>query len=267
MNTLSRVEKYQRRNRKRKGGRIFFRIVLAVFYIAVFYFLVNYVRVPSEYAIRVGLEVGLFFLSIIFLDLYLQAFTVISTKPVHKFEGKHLRANPVLITCWVLSLCYHLGLGLLSSMWIQKIFYYAGLLFTLAVLLITLAHFLSYFAYVKMERKWAVEEIYASDQRNAYEMIRDSQSMYYWIQDVMKHNEEVRQMMLWNKFDRTMEEHMYDLQPYFQRTIFTNKDLERISAIRVWLENMRRVIEEHPNYQPAKLRTSEELPLRKRGKS
>ncbi|WCK55683.1 hypothetical protein PP175_07000 [Aneurinibacillus sp. Ricciae_BoGa-3] len=266
VNTLSRVDKYRKRKDKRKDGRIYFRIALAIFYIAIFYILVDYIKVPSEYSIRVGLEVGLFFISIIFLDLYLQAFTVISTKPVKKFEGKALRANPLLITCWVISLVYHMGLGLLSSMQIPLPYYFSGLVFSIGLLIVTLGHFFSYFAHVKLERKWAVEEIYATDQRNAYEMIRDCQSSYYWIQEAIKHNDEVAQMMKWNNFDRTMEEHMYDLQPYFQRTIFTNKDLERIRSIGVWFDNMRRVIQEHPNYRPVKTRTAEEIPLRKRRK-
>jgi hypothetical protein len=264
LETLSRTEKYRRRKQEAKGGRIAFRIALIVVYILLFYVLVYFVKVPVNYAMRVGLEVGLLFISVILLDAYLQAFTTISAKQVQKAEGQAIRANPFIISLWVLSLCYHLSIGLLSSIWLPDWVYYGGFLFTIGLLFATLVHFLAYFAYNKKERKWLEEEMYASDQRRAYEMIRDNQSQYYWIRDVMERNDEVRQMMKWNRFDYNLEEHLYDLQPYFQRTIFTNKDLEKIAAIQAWLDNMRRIIEEHPNYQNVKKQTGDNLSLRRR---
>jgi hypothetical protein len=257
---LSRVDKYRQRKEKRKGGRVLIWTTFSLLYIVIFYILIFLIKVPADYTKRIGLEVGLFFLSVIFLDAYLQSFTTISIRPLQKMEARLTRPNPIIIGCWVISLCYHLSAGLLSSMYLPDGVYYAGFIFTLALFVMTIIHFLAYFAYNKKERQWMIEERYASDQRRAYEMIRDNQSEYYWIRDVMKNNEEVRQMMKWNNFDRNLEEKMYELQPYFQRTIFTNKDLDKIAGIRAWLDNMRRIIEEHPNYSVTK--ETEELPLR-----
>jgi hypothetical protein len=258
---LSRVEKYRQRKEKRKGGRIIFWVALLILYIAMFYTLLYFVKVPMNYTMRIGLEVGLFFLSVIFLDAYLQAFATISIRPPQKVETRLIRPNPLIIGLWVVSLCYHLSIGLLSSIYLPDWVYNAGLIFTLALFLATILHFLAYFAYSKKEHRWLKEEMYVSDQRKAYEMIRDCQSHYYWIRDVMENNEEVRQMMKWNHFDHNLEEQMYELQPYFQRTVFTKKDLEKIAGIGVWLESMRRIIEEHPNYSKAQTR-KDTLPLR-----
>ncbi|ERI08237.1 hypothetical protein [Aneurinibacillus aneurinilyticus] len=255
------MDKYRQRKEKRKGGRSLVWAAFAFLYIVIIYILLYFIKVPVDYTKRIGLEAGLFFLSVIFLDAYLQAFTTISIRPVQKVEAHMTRPNPIIIAFWVISLCYHLSIGLLSSMYLPDWMYYMGFVFTLALFIATVIHFLAYFAYSKRERQWVMEERYASDQRRAYEIIRDSQSQYYWIRDVMKNNEEVRQMMLWNNFDRNLEERMYELQPYFQRTIFTNKDLDKIAGISAWLDNMRRIIEEHPNYSPVQA-CSEELPLR-----
>ncbi|AMA73885.1 hypothetical protein [Aneurinibacillus thermoaerophilus] len=265
MEPLSRVEKYRQRKERKKGNRSLFWMVLIILYIFVLYILIYFIKLPTDYAWRIGLEAGLFFLSVIFLDAYLQAFTTISTRPVQKMETRLIRPNSFIIGAWVISLCYHLGVGLFSSMYLPDWMYYAGFVFTLALFLATIIHFLTYFAYNKKERQWLLEEMYASDQRRAYEMIRDNQSQYYWIRNVMETNEEVRQMMKWNGFDRNLEERMYELQPYFQRTIFTKKDLDKIAGISAWLENMRRIIEEHPSYSSLKIH-SDHLPLRsKRG--
>lgn len=263
MDPLSRTEKYRQRREKRKGGRALVWTALSLVYLIVFYMLLYFIKVPADYTKRIGLEAGLFFLSVIFLDAYLQAFATISTRPVQKRETQLTRPNPFIIGFWVVSLCYHLSVGLLSSIYIPDWMYYTGFIFTLGLFLATVIHFLAYFAYSKRERQWAVEEQYTSDQRRAYEMIRDIQSQYYWICDVVENNGDVRQMMKWNNFDHNLEERIYEVQPYFQRTIFTNKDLDKIAGISAWLDNMRRIIEEHPNYS-AEVAGAKELPLRSR---
>lgn len=266
MEPLSRKDTYRKRQNIGKVGRPIFWSILGLLYAASFGLLFYFVKVPTSYAMRIGLEAGLFFLSVILLDMYMQAFAVLSMRPTNQAE-RFFRPNPFIIACWVLSVLYHLGMGLLSSRVLPNIVYYGGLIFTLGLLLVTILHYVVRFAFGKGERKVQEEEAYAREQRQVLEMIRDTQSDYYWIRDVMDHHEDVRQMMVWNGFDRMLEEQMYDLQPYFQRTVLTNRDIDRVMGIRAWFESMRRIVEEHPNYQQVQTRIDDSgLPLRQKRK-
>lgn len=259
------MDTYRQRRDKGKAGRTVFWFILGLLYAASFGLLFYFVKVPTSYAMRIGLEAGLFFLSVILLDMYMQAFAVMSIHPAER-EKTFIRPNPFIIACWVLSVLYHLSIGLLSSRVLPDVVYYGGLIFTLGLLLMTIVHYFARFVFGRRERQAYEEEVYARDQRQALEMIRDTQSDYYWIRDVMENHEDVRQMMIWNGFDRTLEEQMYDLQPYFQRTILTNRDMDKVAGIRAWFESMRRIVKEHPNYQPVQTRTASELPLRQKRK-
>lgn len=261
------MDTYRKRHDTGRAGRPVFWSILGLLYAASFGLVFYFVKVPTSYAMRIGLEAGLFFLSVILLDMYMQAFAVLSMRPTNQVE-RFFRPNPFIIACWVLSVIYHLSMGLLTSRVLPDAVYYGGFVFTLGLLLVTIVHYFARFAFGKGERKIQEEEEYAREQRQVLEMIRDTQSDYYWIRDVMDNHEDVRQMMVWNGFDRMLEEQIYDLQPYFQRTVLTNRDMDRVAGIRAWFESMRRIVEEHPNYQQVQTRAADsDLPLRQKRKN
>ncbi len=62
----------------------------------------------------------------------------------------------------------------------------------------------------------------------------------------MLQDSEIWHMMRWNEFDVMLEQMMGEAQAYVQATSFSQEDLDKLAASKLWLENMLMIIEQHP---------------------
>lgn len=243
MELLSRVEKYKVNKSK---GTDLSGVVWFIFYGLLIILMLRYLRISEMVAFRQTLQMSLFFSSIFFLDLYLLAFTVASTKKFIQHEEKIVRAKPLIIVIWVVSLLYHFSLWLASHPQLISAYYYFGIAFTLGAFFLTLNHFYAYFSYVKWDNHVQTKALILENRRQAYEALKRIIYSYQVVQEMMERNPEVKQMMRWNLFDQQMERLVLDIESYLQVTVFTKDDLENILGAHAWMDNLLMIIEQHP---------------------
>lgn len=243
---MSRLEKHK--TKKDKRPEVFW-IVSFIFYALFLYLFVRYVTIQSSISFLETLEIGLFFCTILFLDLYLLAFTFLSTKISVQQAEKTFRAKYSIIAAWVGSLLYHFVLWLMSPSFQLLLYYQAGVAITLGALVFTLAHFCIYFSSVKDYHRVESKSRYLENRREAYELLQSILYMYNVMSDVVKRDPEVGHMMRWNQFDTMLEQMVYEAQPYVQAVSFSKEDLEKLIGVKLWMENMLMIIEQHPTHK------------------
>lgn len=243
MELLSRVEKYK--VNKSRGTNLN-GVVWLILYGLLLFLMLRYLRISEVAAFRQTLQMSLFFSSIFFLDLYLLAFTVASTKTFILQEEKIVRAKPLIIMTWVVSLLYHFSLWLASYPQLFPAYYYVGIAFTLGAFFLTLNHFHSYFSYVKWDNQALSKSLISEHRRQAYEALKRIIYTHQLVHETMERSPEVKQMMRWNHFDQQMERLILDMETYLQVTVFTKEDLENILGVKAWMDNLLMIIEQHP---------------------
>lgn len=195
------------------------------------------------------MEISLFFCAILFLDLYLLAFTYISTKSYHFQDEKAVKVKYYIITSWVVSLLYHFALWLMSSEEMRTAYYQLGIAITLGSLIFTIGHFCFYFSTIKFNNKIYNTAMFLENRRQIFELLRGILYMYHLIRDIMDKDSEILQMMRWNQFDILLEEMADEAQPYVHTSSYNREDLEKLTGVKLWMENMLMIIEQHPNYK------------------
>lgn len=243
MELLSRVEKHK--VNKSRGSDLY-GVVWLILYGLLIILMLRYLRISEMAAFRQTLQMSLFFSSIFFLDLYLLAFTVASTKKFIQQEDKIVRAKPLVIVIWVVSLLYHFSLWLASHPQLVPAYYYFGIAFTLGAFFLTLNHFYAYFSYVKWENQVQAKALMSENRRQAYEALKRIIHSYQVVHEIMERSPEVKQMMRWNLFDQQMERLILEMESYMQATVFTKDDLENIMGVHAWMDNLLTIIEQHP---------------------
>lgn len=243
MELLSRVDKYKVNKSK---GTDLSGVVCFILYGLLIILMLRYLRISEMAAFRQTLQMSLFFSSIFFLDLYLLAFTVASTKKFIQHEEKVARAKPLIIVIWAFSLLYHFSLWLASHPQLISGYYYFGIAFTLGALFLTLNHFYAYFSYVKWDNHVQAKALISENRRQAYEALKRIIYSYQVIQETMERSPEVKQMMRWNFFDQQMERLILEMECYLQATVFTKDDMENIMGVHAWMDNLLSIIEQHP---------------------
>lgn len=238
METLSRVDKYRKEKDGGKGTKILYWFYAVLFYAIFFYVLYRFALIPAGITERNGLEMGLFLLSLLFLGIYVQSFAMISTKRVTQLEGKEVRVNPLLIMGWAFSLTYHAFLWLAGTNGLSRWFYNGGIVYSLTLVFLTLFHFLSYFSYVHKEREYKKQELREKEKRILMEDIKEILSMYKKIREQTHNNEKISRMLIWNDYDRMLEEIKYDLQQLMQQDGYNGADFEKLAVMKTWLFNL-----------------------------
>lgn len=237
METLSRVEKYRNERNGGKGTKILYWFYAVLIYAVLFYVFYRFPLIPAGIE-KNGLEMGLFLLSLLFLGIYVQSFAIISTKKVTQLEGKEVRINPWLIMGWALSLTYHVFLWLAGTSDLSRWFYNGGIVFTLTLFFFTLFHFISYFSYVHKEREFKRQELREKEKRKAMEDIKEILSMHKSIREKIHKNEKISKMIMWNNYDRNLEEAMFDLHELMKQDEFVGANFEEMAAMKTWLFNL-----------------------------
>jgi hypothetical protein len=215
-------------------------------YVLIAYLILRYIDIPPEIDFRQPLEIGLFFSSILFFDMYLLAFTLVSTKEFTRYQDKAARAKLYIIAGWVISMFYHFALWLMSQSMLHSLYYYIGILLTLGILFLTLTHFFSYFSFVKRDHSSHAKKRYLQHRREAYEQLKQVFYLYHLVRDLMDKDAEVKQMMRWNLFDQKMDNMLAEVEPYLSSSSFTREDLEKILGVKAWMDNLLLIIQQHP---------------------
>lgn len=171
METLSRVDKYRKEKENGKGTKILYWFLSALFFALFLYVFYRFAQIPMGITERNGLEMGLFLCSLLFLGVYVQSFAIISTKKITDMDVKEVRANPFLIIGWAISLTYHLFLWLAGARQLSPLIYEIAIIFSVAFFLLTVLHFLLYFAYVKKEREWRRVELLEKNKKGSEKVI------------------------------------------------------------------------------------------------
>jgi len=240
---LSRVEKNRQMKHSEPG--IVEGIPWTILYIAIVYAMLNYLRIPTGIGLLQTMEIILFFSCILFLDLYLLAFAFISGKSTHDIK-KIAQAKIFIIILWGFCLIYHFALWVLTQVGMAQIYFYFGLAMTLGALMMTLSHFTSYFYYVKRNSVYQAKGRIVENRKEAYEDLKQILYMYHVIQNVSYKNPEVKQMLRWNHFDTRLEHFISEVGVFVQETSFTQEDLDKLSEIKAWVENLMMIIQQHP---------------------
>ncbi|WP_134704102.1 hypothetical protein [Ammoniphilus sp. YIM 78166] len=242
MELMSRVERHK--GKQGKESVVLPLVGVGMVWITMLFFLIRYLQIPESLAFRQTLQISLFFCSILFLALYLLSFIFVSTKNF-AHEDKVTRVNHYIVILWVLCLTYHFILWL-SNGSLLSYYYYGGLAVTWGVLLLTLLHFYYYFLFVRTERKAQSMANRIEIRRQSYESMRRILMMYQLVHELMKRDAEVRQMLRWNHFDVKMERVVWEMEPYIHATSFTKEELDHLSGIEAWMDNLLVIIEQHP---------------------
>ncbi|MBP1933941.1 hypothetical protein [Ammoniphilus resinae] len=243
MEVLSRVEKNRQMKHSEPG--IVEGIPWMILYIAVVYAMLNYLRIPTEIRFLQTMEISLFFSCILFLDLYLLAFAFITGKSTHDIN-KVAQAKIFIIFLWVICLIYHFALWILIQAGLSQVYFYFGLALTLGALMMTLSHFTSYFYFVKRNSFYLAKGRIVENRKEAYENLKQILYMYHLVQDVSYKSPEVKQMLRWNHFDTRLEHFISEVGVFVQETSFTQEDLDKLTEIKAWVENLVMIIGQHP---------------------
>jgi hypothetical protein len=241
MDILSRVEKTKEIKMKRANS--FAGLAWFFLYGLVLLMLFLFFRKPQTSEI---FELSLFFCSVLFFVSYLLAFTFAASAKYSELEARVGRANLFIIWLWALSIFYHFGLWLKTSVALSDYYYLAGLAVTIGAFVLTFAHFCSYFSLIKKDNKVRIQNTLLKNRREAYEHLKSIFSMYDLIRGIMNQDPEVRQMIKWNQFDRKMERLIGEVEIYLNVTFFTPEDLEEILSVKAWLNNLLVIIGQHP---------------------
>ena len=192
------------------------------------------------------MQILLFLTSILFLVLYLLAFTVASTKTFIQTDEKVGRINYTILTLWVISLLYHFTVWLTSHSQLPPLIYYIGLALTLSAFILTIIHFTAYFSFVRKDGMAQIRKQSKDYRQQAYESLQRILYTYQVLLEIMEINPEVRQMMKWNGFDQQMDLWVGEMEDYLHVTTFTDRELRNILGVKAWIDNLGMIVEQHP---------------------
>jgi len=240
---MSRVERHK--VEKRKQWDLSWALGIALFGFLV-YPLQYFFLIPEDLQYKQTMQILLFLTSILFLSLYLLAFTVASTRTFVQREEKVSRINYTILVLWVISLLYHFTIWLTSHSQLPPIVYHIGLALTLSAFILTLIHFAAYFTFVRKDYHVQLKKQSVDYRKEAYESLQRILHTHRVLLDIMEENPEVKQMMKWNGFDQQMDHWVGEMEEYLHVTAFTDQELRNILGVKAWIDNLTMIVEQHP---------------------
>lgn len=243
MELMSRVEKH--RLDKRKGPDYSWILGIALVGCLV-YPLHQFFSISEDLSYKQTMQILLFLTSVLFLCLYLLAFTVTSTMKFVQRDDKVSRVNYTILVLWVISSMYHFTVWLTSHSQLLPIIYHIGLAITLSAFILTLIHFLAYFNFVRKDHVVQLKGQTGDYRKQAYESLHTILITHQVLLDIMEKNPEVQQMMKWNGFDQQLDHWVREVEEYLHFSAFSDQEVRNILGVKAWLDNLTTIVEQHP---------------------